>query len=31
VLIARTATCTRPFEDLKGDLLQSLKRTKAAQ
>jgi ribonuclease P protein component len=30
VLIARTATCTRPFEDLKGDLLQSLKRTKAA-
>jgi ribonuclease P protein component len=30
VLIARTATCTRPFEDLKRDLLQGLKRTKAA-
>jgi ribonuclease P protein component len=31
VLIARTATCNCPFEDLKRDLLQSLKRTKAAQ
>ena len=31
VLIARTATCDRPFEDLKRDLLQSLKRTKAAR
>jgi len=30
VLIARTATCTCPFEDLKRDLLQGLKRTKAA-
>ena len=30
VLIARTATCDCPFEDLKRDLLQSLKRTKAA-
>jgi ribonuclease P protein component len=31
VLIARTATCDCPFEDLKRDLLQGLKRTKAAQ
>jgi ribonuclease P protein component len=30
VLIARTATCECPFEDLKRDLLQALKRTKAA-
>jgi ribonuclease P protein component len=30
VLIARTATCTCPFADLKRDLLQGLKRTKAA-
>ena len=30
VLIARTATCTCRFEDLKRDLLQGLKRTKAA-
>ena len=30
VLIARTATCDCLFEDLKRDLLQSLKRTKAA-
>jgi ribonuclease P protein component len=30
VLIARTATCDCPFEDLRRDLLQSLKRTKAA-
>jgi ribonuclease P protein component len=30
VLIARTATCDCPFEDLKRDLLQGLKRTKAA-
>ena len=30
VLIARTATCDRPFEDLKRDLLQGLKRTKAS-
>jgi ribonuclease P protein component len=30
VLIARTATCTCPFEDLKRDLLQGLKRTKVA-
>ncbi|HVY97916.1 MAG TPA: ribonuclease P protein component [Dongiaceae bacterium] len=30
VLIARTATCERPFEDLKRDLIQGLKRTKAA-
>jgi len=29
VLIARTATCDRPFDDLKADLLQALKRTKA--
>jgi ribonuclease P protein component len=30
VLIARTATCTCPFQDLRRDLLQGLKRTKAA-
>ena len=30
VLIARTATCTCPFDDLKRDLLQGLKRTKAS-
>jgi len=31
VLIARTATCDCPYEDLKRDLLQALKRTKAVQ
>jgi ribonuclease P protein component len=31
VLIARTATCECPFDDLRRDLLQSLKRTKAAR
>lgn len=31
VLIARTATVDRPFDDLRRDLQQSLQRTKAAR
>ena len=31
VLIARSATVDRPFDDLRRDLLQSLQRTKAAR
>ena len=31
VLIARTATVDRPFDELRRDLAQSLKRTKAAR
>ena len=31
VLIARTATVDRPFDDLRRDLQQSLQRTKAAK
>lgn len=31
VLIARTETCARPFDELKRDLLQGLKRTKAGR